>query len=1707
MQAGERMSFTNSQIQLRFPSFLTILFAAVLAALTVYFGPRAEARQVDDTARPFATLTVTNTNDSGAGSLRQAVIDAVPGDTIVFGGGVTGAITLTSGEILIDKNLTIDGPGAAVLAISGNNSSRIFNFVGGTATVDGLTIRNGRSGGGGAMQALGTILTFNDLVITNNVGTGDAGVMITIGVTLNINRSTITNNTAQQISALYLSSSTMTVTDSTFSGNSAPVGDVIRNEGSTSTLINTTISGNTSDGLNSGIRNNPSGGVSVLNLTNCTITNNITANAGQRGAIWLEETGTNVVTVRNSIVSGNMSGGVPFDIEGTVDASSSFNLIGTGGGLTNGVNGNIVGVNNPQLAPLASNGGPTQTRALLAGSPAIDKGSSFGSTTDQRGSPRPVDLPEPNAPGGDAADIGAFEIQSGAPTPTPEPSPLPKADYQFQGNPTSSVAGAPAMTNLTGSGGANSFVTDTIDGYNRQTLRFPFNSGLQLTPSNGVIPNGATYTIVILVRFDQVSGFRRVASFDGRTSDDGAYIQDGRLEFEPTNTVPFVGNTYLQLVIVREAGGTVRGYRDGVLRVNQPDGGTFQISPANNLSFFQDDNILEASDGNVARIRLYDVPMTTAQVQALDRLPNATGGGEQSIVFSSLRDGFQEIYTMNPDGTNQFRLTNDSAYQEAPKWSPDGSRILMESDQFDVALFPEIVVMNANGTNPVRLTNNTANDASPEWSPNGDRIVFTTNRDGNNEIYLMNANGTNPINLTNNAADDRIPCWSPDGTKIGFTSSRDQAAGELYVMNADGTNPIRLTTNTSTDNQCAWSPDGTKIAFWSDRAVDPEIYVMNADGSNQVRLTTSPGADFRPAWSPDGSRLIFISPRNNTRQDLWIMNADGTNQTRLMSNSSDDFNPNWKGLGGPSCGTASITIGQAVSSTVGPTSCVIGNDRTDLYSFPGNAGQQVAVTMETSLFFSKIELVNPAGVVVASAGGVNGVNNSRLPATGFFTLPVTGTYTIRAIAAVGGAGSYTLSLFEAPVGGPGACTYSLSRPRTDVPMTGGVFSFDVITQPGCPPAAAPAASGTFYTNAAYSGGRVTFTMPPHPGTTDRQEVMAIAGQSHTIFQYCTCPPTNDFVDNPNLITGANNPPNAPERGSNVNASAQSGEPAHAGNTASKSVWYVWTAPSNGLWSFSTSGSSFDTVMAIYRCPAGLAGCNFTNFTQVGTNDDTTFFDVTSKVNFRADQGATYLIAIDGKNGASGTIELSWRQYERLFRLYLQNYNGNQSPLVPDTVTASNGSNTVIPTIVSLGVYEFNLPADDSAYTVTISGPTGIVWDPNNFPLDTSFRLLNELMEGPEGAGTIGGQNTVSNAQNQTPRFIYGFIRNITAPEVPGLGVIIGSSRGPNPREEAPCSPLGSTVIASVAYATYQCLSQPNTLHDIVPAMPGKNFVRSVLSFEVPIAATYNGTPGDSFIASNSTTYNITGQVLAGGAGTRLDLTYTPTGNTQPITIRRNTDADGRFTYTNLPPNTYRLKASRTGLVFTQPADINLTADTTINISPESSCSFSPANTTPIPVAGGLSQFTVAASSPTCEWAAASDVPWITINSGAIVGNGPVHFTAQPNPGAGRIGTIRIAGRPEPVLVQQSSANPTFTTISGRVTTPNLLALRNAVVTLIDATGTTRTATTSSFGVFNFAGIETGQIYTASVNVKRYRFTPKTLTVTTALNNVDFIGLE
>lgn len=377
-----------------------------------------------------ADFTVTNLNDSGAGSLRQAVLlaEASPGpDRVLFQSGLSGTINLTSGEINVSEGLEIVGPGASALTInaSGSPGDRIFYAsyfpTGDVFRVSGLTLTGGTSDGtyrspnydsGGGIYCFDADLALSHMVISGNAttGSGDGGGL-RANQNVTIESSTISgNNAADSDGGVDTSGDTVSISNSTISGNRSATdagGLGIQSSDGAQLVQNSTISGNTAGGLGGGVYAYSSAGnperVRFVDTT-------IAANTASQGG-GIDSGGDGIpLFLGGTIVGGNSAAGGAPDLGGAAEAA--FSLIGDTSGSNLSQSGpNVLGAN-PQLLPLASNGGPTQTMSLGPTSPAIDRGASFGLTADQRGVQRPIDFPAiANAVGGNGSDIGALELQ------------------------------------------------------------------------------------------------------------------------------------------------------------------------------------------------------------------------------------------------------------------------------------------------------------------------------------------------------------------------------------------------------------------------------------------------------------------------------------------------------------------------------------------------------------------------------------------------------------------------------------------------------------------------------------------------------------------------------------------------------------------------------------------------------------------------------------------------------------------------------------------------------------------------------------------------------------------------------------------------------------------------------------------------------------------------------------------------------------------------------------------------------------------------------------------------------------------------------------------------------------------------------------------------------------------------------------------------
>ncbi|NJN18297.1 MAG: hypothetical protein HC822_19590 [Oscillochloris sp.] len=361
--------------------------------------------------------------------------------TIIDGGGLDRVFDVfPSGPITFNlSNLTVQNGDVRTADISSGGGIYLFTDV--TATVTNVRVRNNFAQARAGIEAQGP-LTITDSEISNNQSIAPSkvdGGGLFVGNSLTANRISVLNNSVTgEGGGIHVNVSagvTATITNSEISGNSATIvateggfGGGIGSTGNDGTinLTNVTISGNTVQSNGGGIYAiSPTGG--VINLTNVTIANN-TANSNGGGIF--RSSGT--VSLRNTLVALNNAAVAP-DINGTV--SGNNNLVGNGaglGGISNGVNGNLVGVT-PQIGPLANNGGTTLTHALLSGSPAINAGSNVGCpAADQRGTARPQ---------GPFCDIGAFELipDSTPPDTTitanpPNPSNSANASFSFTGS-------------------------------------------------------------------------------------------------------------------------------------------------------------------------------------------------------------------------------------------------------------------------------------------------------------------------------------------------------------------------------------------------------------------------------------------------------------------------------------------------------------------------------------------------------------------------------------------------------------------------------------------------------------------------------------------------------------------------------------------------------------------------------------------------------------------------------------------------------------------------------------------------------------------------------------------------------------------------------------------------------------------------------------------------------------------------------------------------------------------------------------------------------------------------------------------------------------------------------------------------------------------------------------------------------------------------
>jgi TolB protein len=239
------------------------------------------------------------------------------------------------------------------------------------------------------------------------------------------------------------------------------------------------------------------------------------------------------------------------------------------------------------------------------------------------------------------------------------------------------------------------------------------------------------------------------------------------------------------------------------------------------------------------------------------RITGEGGYFDSRVVFVAesgpKNDRRKRLAVMDYDGANVSYLTDSNSIVIAPRFSPNGDRILYTSYQSG---FPRIYLMDvANLRTRVLEEQPGTMTFAPRFAPDGRRVVFSLSEAGNTDIYVLDTQTGARQRLTNTPSIETAPSFSPDGSQIVFESDRS-GTQQLYIMSAGGGEARRISNGQGRYGTPVWSPRGDLIAFTKQNAGRFHIGVMRTDGSEE-RLLTASFLDEGPTWAPNGRVIMF----------------------------------------------------------------------------------------------------------------------------------------------------------------------------------------------------------------------------------------------------------------------------------------------------------------------------------------------------------------------------------------------------------------------------------------------------------------------------------------------------------------------------------------------------------------------------------------------------------------------------------------------------------------------------------------------------------------------------------------------------------------------------------------------------------------------------------------------------------------------------------
>jgi len=276
----------------------------------------------------------------------------------------------------------------------------------------------------------------------------------------------------------------------------------------------------------------------------------------------------------------------------------------------------------------------------------------------------------------------------------------------------------------------------------------------------------------------------------------------------------------------------------------------------------------------------------TVADEVYERITGETGYFDTRVVFiheeGPKNARLKRLAIMDYDGANVQFLTDSRSLVLAPRFSPQGDRILYTSYESG---FPQVYLMDVATVSRRPLEAIPAGNMTfaPRFSPDGSRVVFSLEEGGNSDIYLLDLASGQRTQLTNAPSIETAPSFSPDGSQIVFESDRT-GGQQIYVMPASGGEAVRISRGTGRYGTPVWSPRGDYIAFTKQEAGRFHIGVMRTDGSEE-RLLTASFLDEGPTWAPNGRVIMFTRETAGTDGAPAVYSVDltGRNLQRVAT--------------------------------------------------------------------------------------------------------------------------------------------------------------------------------------------------------------------------------------------------------------------------------------------------------------------------------------------------------------------------------------------------------------------------------------------------------------------------------------------------------------------------------------------------------------------------------------------------------------------------------------------------------------------------------------------------------------------------------------------------------------------------------------------------------------------------------------------------------